>query len=67
MGLRIAELRYLERQKLPVWGGHLERGEPVSDPTMRQYIEDGLIKAVETPCKGYVLTDKGRAFLAGHR
>lgn len=62
MDLRRAELQWLGRQTLPMWGGHLERGEPVSDPQMRAWIADGLIEAVESPRCGYILTAKGREF-----
>ena len=48
------ELEWLGRQRLPMWGGHLERGEPVSDPMMQHWIAEGLIEAVEKPCQGYV-------------
>lgn len=61
--LRRAELEWLGRQRLPMWGGHLERGEPVSDPNMRAWIDDGIIEAVEQPRPGYVLTDKGRQLI----
>lgn len=60
----IHELVWLSRQWLPMWGGHLTRGEPISDPQMRQWVQDGLIAAVEKPRPGYVITDKGRALLA---
>lgn len=62
MDLRKAELQWLARQQLPMWGGHLERREPVSNANMRQYIDDGLIKAVSRPRLGYIITDKGRRF-----
>ena len=58
--IRKAELNWLGRQRLPMWGGHLERGEPVSDPQMRHWIADGMIEAVTEPRPGYVITDKGR-------
>lgn len=61
MDLRKQELVWLARQRWPVWGGHLVRGEPLRDAQMRAWIDDGIIEAVEQPCKGYVLTEKGRA------
>lgn len=53
------ELKWLSEQSLPMWGGHLERGEPISDPVMRGWVEDGLILAVEKPRLGYIITPKG--------
>lgn len=64
---RFASLRWLSTEPLPMWGGHLERGEPLSDPEMRQWIEDEWIRAVDEPRKGYVLTDKGREVIRQHR
>lgn len=54
----LLSLRYLALSGRPLWGGHLQRGEPVSDPDMRRWIEDGWIKAVGT--EGYVITEAGR-------
>jgi hypothetical protein len=56
-------LEWLAKQREPMWGGHLQRGEPMSDPLMREWIEDGWIKAVGK--QGYILTDKGRAAING--
>ncbi len=67
MDIRIAELEWLGKQRMPVWGGHLKRCEPASDPCLLGWIADGIVEAVETPCKGYVLTDKGRAYIASRR
>lgn len=61
---RKTELEWLARQNLPVWGGHLERGEPISDPQMRVWVADGVIQSVAKPCLGYVITEKGRALIA---
>lgn len=61
--LRKAELEWLAKQPYPMWGGHLDRGEPVTDMQMRHWIEDGIIVAVDEPCKGYVITEKGRLAL----
>jgi hypothetical protein len=58
-------LGWLANQHSPMWGAHLERGSPITDPDMRRWVELGLIKAIET--KGYVLTDKGRAALSEPR
>jgi hypothetical protein len=56
------ELRYLERADRPLWGGHLERGEPVTSPVMQRWIDAGLIEAHGT--KGYMLTEAGKNELA---
>lgn len=64
---RIAELQWLSRQHLPMWGGHLERGEPINDRTLLAWVNAGLIEAVDKPCVGYVLTEKGRAYLRAHQ
>jgi hypothetical protein len=61
--LQRASLEWLGRQRGPRWGGHLARGEPVSDPDMRLWIEAGIIEAVDQPQRGYVLTEKGRRFI----
>lgn len=58
----LLSLRYLARSRQPLWGGHLKRGEPVSDPDMRRWIDEGIIEVVGTD--GYVITDKGRALIA---
>jgi hypothetical protein len=57
-------LRWLSEQSAPMWGGHLERGEPATDTQLRQWIEDGVVEAVSEPRQGYVITKKGRAKLA---
>jgi len=67
LDIRIAELEWLGKQRLPMWGGHLERGEPASDPQLRAWVADGIVQAVEQPRKGYMLTDKGRQYLAERR
>lgn len=61
-----AQLRWLGEQRVPRWGGHLDRGETLSDRQMQCWIDDGLIAAVDEPCRGYVLTDKGRAYITMH-
>lgn len=65
MGTRIQELKWLAKQHEPVWGGHLARGEPISDSTMQAWVADGIIEAVKRPRIGYVLTEKGRKLIAG--
>jgi hypothetical protein len=54
------QLEWLAKQTESMWGGHIERGEPVSDPTMRRWIADGIIAEVSYPRPGYVLTTKGK-------
>ena len=54
------ELHWLAQQKEPVWWGHLERGEPISDPKMRMWVEEGYIEVVREPRLGYIITEKGR-------
>ncbi len=61
----ILHLQWLGNQSSPMWGGHLERGEPISDPEMRGWLDRGLIEAVDHPSKGYILTEKGRAYVGG--
>lgn len=58
------ELKWLSNQHRPVWGGHIERGDPISDQQMLQWLADGIIEAVKQPNVGYVITNKGRKFLA---
>jgi hypothetical protein len=41
--LEFLMLRDLTQQSLPVWGGHLERGEPITSPTMERWVRAGLI------------------------
>jgi hypothetical protein len=65
---RIMELRWLAQQAHPVWGGHIERGEPVSDGQLRAWIESGIVaEASEPGIPGYKITDKGRRLLAESR
>ncbi len=61
---RRLELQWLARQSTPMWGGHLERGQPISDPQMRAWVEDGVIERVDHPRLGYVITEKGRALIS---
>ena len=55
------ELAYLEKQRKPIWGGHLERREPLGDPQMQRWIDLGIITKVGD--EGYIITDLGRAEL----
>lgn len=59
------QLCWLAQQPSPMWGGHLERNEPLSDPQMRAWVENGLIEAVSREVfgrtiHGYIITDAGR-------
>lgn len=54
--MELLELRYLAKHQ-PLWGAHLQRGEPLTDPQMRRWIESGLIEAQGTD--GYRLTAIG--------
>lgn len=38
------QLRWLAQQTGPVWGGHLNRGEPISDPDLARWIRLGLVE-----------------------
>lgn len=61
----VSELRYLDKSSRPLWGGHLDRGEPLSDPHMKRWLELGLIEAVDwSGLRGYVLTTKGTSAIA---
>ena len=59
--MKFPELEWLSKQKIPMWGGHLERGEQITDRQMQEWVDCGIIMAVTKPCLGYVLTDRGRA------
>lgn len=54
-------LGYL-RANAPAWGGHLRRGEPITDPDMQRWVDAGLIEPRGTD--GYVLTEAGERALA---
>jgi len=58
----IAELTYLADQVYPIWGGHLHRGQPQTDPLMQRWLALGLIVQVRND--GYCITGLGRAALA---
>lgn len=53
----VLHLRWLAQQGKPMWGGHIERGEPLTDPDIKSWLEAGLIKRVED--FGYMITEKG--------
>lgn len=55
------ELSYLARQRRPIWGAHLKRGEPLDSLQMRRWLDLGLIRKIGS--EGYSITDLGRAAL----
>lgn len=55
------QLRYLARSPKPLWGGHLKRGEPITDSDMQRWLDLGLIEAVGK--EGYRATPLCRANL----
>lgn len=56
----IMQLRYLARQDMPIWGGHLQRNEECSDPDIPRWLANGLIERISN--RGYVITRAGRRF-----
>jgi hypothetical protein len=54
------ELSWLAQQAGPVWGAHLERGEPVEITALANYVERGLIERWKD---GYGISEVGRAAL----
>ena len=58
------ELRYLSRQRTPIWSGPLQRGVDMlaTDPSLRYLVEHGYVKQLGD--KGFVITDKGRKLIA---
>lgn len=58
MNLERLQLAYLAKSPRPLWGGHLQRGERITDPNMQRWIDSGFIEAVGT--EGYRITDWGR-------
>jgi DNA-binding PadR family transcriptional regulator len=61
MNLERMQLEYLARAYQPIWGGHIKRGEPITDPDMQRWLDQGWIEVVGTD--GYRITDKGRKAL----
>ena len=63
------ELAWLARQQRPMWGGHIERDEPLPyDSPLRRYLDLGLIERHQVmrqrqTIKGYRITNKGRALI----
>ena len=56
------QLEYLGRSYKPLWGGHLGRGEPLTDGDMKRWLDNGWI-AIADDRTGYVLTDLGRSIM----
>lgn len=58
-------LRYLRDADKPLWGAHLQRGEPITDPDMQRWLDAGLIEVVGEGNEyvGYVTTDKAKQLL----
>lgn len=54
-------LGYLEKARQPLWGGHLERGQPITDPDMPRWLSHGWIERVDR--QGYILTAAGQIAL----
>lgn len=67
--IRRLELEWLARQSQPVWGGHLERGEPLpQDSGIGAYLRAGLIERHDAlGRKGYRITRAGLEFIEGQR
>lgn len=59
----IYQLEWLARHQ-PAWGGHLERGEPISDPLMQSMVDRGLIATTGDPPSGYAVTEYGMKTLS---
>lgn len=61
MNLERLHLEYLAKSHRPLWGGHLKRGERITDPDMQRWLDSGWIEAIGAD--GYCITNKGREFL----
>ncbi len=59
-GITLGELKWLARQARPVWGGHIERGEP-TPVEMQAELDRGIIRRVGN---GYLIGSEGRKILA---
>jgi len=58
----VLELRWLARQRKPVWGGHIACGEALNDTRMIDWLFRGLIKI---DGGRYVITEAGRQAIGG--
>lgn len=54
-------LGYLEKARQPLWGGHLKRNQPITDPDMSRWLAHGWIERVGN--QGYALTALGQIVL----
>ena len=62
--IRAAELRWLSRQTAPVWGGHIERREPITDRQFKAWVKHGIIRQEVGPAgTGYRITPRGLVLL----
>lgn len=54
-------LRYIAASGCPVWGGHIDRGEPITDhPEMARWLANGWMERGDTTwLKGYRITAVG--------
>jgi hypothetical protein len=59
------QLAYLSRAGRPLWGGHLQRAEPITCHDMKRWVELGLIEAYGN--EGYILTERGRKISTGEQ
>jgi hypothetical protein len=59
--LDVQELAFLAKQRSLIWGGHLQRGQPLNDQHMVSWLANGLIERVGN--EGYRITPAGRAAL----
>jgi hypothetical protein len=55
-------LGYLAKSNTPLWGAHIQRGDPITDPDMQRWIDTGLIERAGDD--GYVATEKCKRILA---
>lgn len=59
----ISQLRTLSRAGVPLWGGPLTRGQKIDDPEILKWLSLGLIRQMDAPTPGFLITDAGRAAL----
>ena len=60
---KVDELRWLAKQTAPVWGGHIERREPITDPQLKRWVKHGIVTQVMGMRSGYRITPKGLVLL----
>jgi hypothetical protein len=55
----VSQLRYMDREKKPLFGGHLGRGEPLPPGSdLERWLRSGWIE--QRGDEGYVITEAGR-------